>query len=46
MLLDDPLEDRRIALAVPRPFRIDDGDWTAVADAKAIGLGAQDAALL
>ena len=45
MLLDDSLEDRRIALAVPRSFGIDDGDWTTVADAKAIGLGAQDAAL-
>src|SRR4051794_27736870 len=45
VLLDDPLEDRRIALAVPRAFRIHDGNRTAFTDAQAIGLGAQDAAL-
>jgi hypothetical protein len=43
---DDPLEDRRIALPVPRAFRIDDGDRPALADTKAVGLAAKDAALL
>jgi hypothetical protein len=46
MLLDDAFEDRWIAPCVPRPLRVDHGDWTALADAKAIGLAAQDAALL
>jgi hypothetical protein len=46
MFLDDPLEDRRIALAVPSALRIDDGDRPAFADAKAVRLGAQDSALL
>ena len=46
MFLDDPLEHRRIALPVPRAFGIDDGDRPAFADAQAVRLGAQDAALL
>ena len=46
VFLDDPLEHRRIALAVPGAFRIDDGDRAAFADAQAVRLGAQDAALL
>ena len=45
MLGDDPLEHRRIALPVPRTFRIDNRDRTTLADAQAIGLGAQNAAL-
>src|SRR6478735_2420670 len=43
MFLDDPLEDRRIALAIPRAVRVDDGDGTRLADAKAVGLCAQHA---
>ena len=46
MFLDDPLENRRIARGIPRTFRVDDGDWAAFADAEAVGLGAEDAALL
>src|SRR4051794_20716588 len=46
MLLDDPLEDGRIALRVPRAFGVDDRDRSAFADAQAVGLGAEDAALL
>src|SRR5678815_5562127 len=46
MLLDDPLERGRITLAIPGAFRIDNGDRPAFTDAKAIGLAAQDAALL
>jgi hypothetical protein len=46
MFLDDPLEDRRIALRVPRAFGINDGDWAALADAEAIRFRPQNAALL
>ena len=46
VLLDDPLEHRRIALAVPGAFRIDDGDRAALADAQAVRLRPQDAALV
>ena len=46
VLLDDALEDRRIAPAVPRALRIDDGDRPAFADAQAVRLRPQDAALL
>src|SRR5262245_31655318 len=46
MLLDDPLERGRITLAIPGAFRIDDGNRTAFADAQAVGLGAQDPALV
>ena len=46
MFLNDALEDRRIARPVPRAFGIHDGDGAALADAKAIHLAAQDAALL
>ena len=45
VLLNDPLEHRRIALAIPRAFGIHHGDGTTLADAKAIHLAAQDAAL-
>ena len=45
MLDDDPLEHRRIALAVPRSFRVDDRDRTTFADAQAVGLRPQNAAL-
>ena len=41
MLLDDPLEDGRIALAIPRAFRVDNGNGAGLADAKAVRLGAQ-----
>src|SRR5262245_10426178 len=46
MLLDDPLEDRRIAGGVPQPFRIDHGNGSAFADTQAVRFGAEDAALL
>jgi hypothetical protein len=44
MLVDDPREHRRIAAAIPRPFRIHDGDGASFANAKAIGFRAQDPA--
>src|SRR5688572_29054160 len=46
MFLDDGLEHRRVALPVPRALGIDDGDGAALADAEAVRLGAQDAAVL
>ena len=46
MFLDDPLEDRRIALAVPGAFRIDNGNRSAFANPQAVGLGAENAPLL
>src|SRR5262245_59992151 len=46
MLLDDPLENRRIAGGVPRAFRIDDGDRSPFEDTQAVCFRAQDAALL
>ena len=45
MFVNDPFQDRRIALAVPRAFGINDGDGSAFADAQAVGLGSEDAAL-
>src|SRR4051812_13016369 len=46
MLLDDPLEHRRIAPAVPRTFRIDDGDRSALANLQAVHFRSQNAALV
>ena len=46
MLLDDALEHRRIARAVPSPFRIHNSDRAAFADPQAIGFRAEDAARL
>src|SRR5437764_14742146 len=46
VLLDDPLELRRIALAVPRAFGIDDCNRTAFADAQAVGFTAENSALV
>src|SRR5688572_6745235 len=46
MLLDDGFEHGRVAFPVPRAVRVDDGNRAAFADAEAVGLGAQDAALL
>ena len=46
MLLDDPLEHRRVASPIPCAFRVDDGDRTSAADPETVGLRAQDAALL
>src|SRR5262249_13813146 len=46
VLLDDPLEHRRIALGVPRPFGIDDCNWPVFTDTEAVGLRAQDSALV
>src|SRR5438046_1067803 len=46
VLLNDPLESRRIALTVPGALRVDDGDRATLADPQAIELAAQDPALL
>src|SRR5947207_8307029 len=46
MLLDDALENRRIALAIPRALGVDDGNRTAFTDAKTVRFGSQNAALL
>jgi hypothetical protein len=43
MFLDDALEDWRIALAIPRAFRVDDGDGAGLADAEAVRLRAEHA---
>jgi len=44
MLVDDPREHWRIARAIPRPFRIDDGNGASFANAKTIGFRAEDPA--
>src|SRR5438876_350649 len=46
MFLDDALEDRRIALRIPRTLRIDDRDRADLTDAQAVGFRAPDSALL
>src|SRR5206468_12353879 len=46
MVLDDPLEHRRIALRVPHAFWVDDDDRSAFADAQTVGFRAKNAALL
>ena len=46
MLLDDPLENRRITSTVPSAFGIDHRDGSPFADSEAIRLGAKDASLL
>ena len=46
MLLNNPFEHGRIALAVPGAFRVHDRNRTTLADAEAVGFGAKDAALL
>jgi hypothetical protein len=46
VLLDNPLEDRRITRPVPGAFRIHNGDWTALAHSQAVGLRAKHSALL
>ena len=46
MFLNDAVEDGWIALPVPRPFGIDNGDRAAFADSEAVHLAAQDTALL
>ena len=46
MLLDDPVEHRRIAVAVPRAFRVDDRDRSPFADAQAVRFRAEHAAAL
>ena len=46
MLLNDALEYGRVALAVPRTFRVHDRNGTSLADAEAVGFCAKDAALL
>jgi hypothetical protein len=45
MFLNDPLQNGRIAFAIPGTFRVYDRDRTTFADAEAIGFGAKDAAL-
>src|SRR5436190_10309474 len=44
VLLDDPLEDGRIAVRVPRALRIDDGDGAALADPQAVRFRPQNPA--
>lgn len=44
VLLNDRFEHRRIACGVPCALGVDDGNGTAVADAQAVGFGAQDSA--
>ena len=44
MLADNSLENRGIAVVIPRAFGIDDGDRSTLADAKTIRLGPQHAA--
>jgi len=46
VLLNDLFQHRRVAAAVPRAFGIDDRDWPALADAQAVGLGPQHAAVV
>src|SRR5437016_2710404 len=46
VLLDDPVEDGRLAAPVPDPLRIDDGDRPARADPQAVRLRPLDPALL
>src|SRR5436190_21935854 len=46
MFLNDLLQRRRIAAAVPRALRVDDGDRSAFTNSQAIGLRAKYAAAL
>src|SRR5207247_5881358 len=46
VLLNDPLEHRRIARTVPGALGIDDGDRAAFADPQAVRLRTQDSSLL
>ena len=39
MLLDDPLEHRCVALPIPGPLGIDDGDRSTLTHTKTVGLG-------
>src|SRR5687768_3652079 len=45
MLLNDSFEHRRIALCVPRPFRVDDRDRPSFADAETVGFRAENPSL-
>ena len=45
MFLNDALQHRRIALAVPSPFRVYDCNWTTFADAETVGFRPKNAAL-
>src|SRR5262245_57964351 len=44
VFVDDAFENGRIALPIPRPFRIDDGNRPAFTDSQAVRLRPQDAA--
>ena len=46
VFLNDALQYRRIALAVPRTFRVNDCNRPTFADAETVGFRAKDAALL
>jgi hypothetical protein len=46
MVLNNPLKRRRIALAIPRAFGVDDSNRTTLADTEAIRLRAKNAALV
>ena len=46
VLLDDPLEDRRITSTIPGAVRVHDRDWPAFANSQAVSLGPKDASLV
>ena len=46
VLLDDPLEHRGIAAAIPRALRVDDGDRPTLAHAEAVHLRPEDTTAL
>ena len=43
VFVDDPLEDRWIALAIPGAIGVDDGDRSTLAHPQTVGLGSQNA---
>ena len=46
MILNDPLKHRRIAFPVPRPFRVDDGYRSTLANPEAVRFRPEDAATI
>ncbi len=46
VLLNDPLEHRRITCSIPSPFRIHDPHWPTLTDPETVGLSAQHTPLL
>ena len=43
VFVDDPLEDRRVALAIPGAVRVDDGDRSTLTYPQTVGFGPQNA---